>query len=191
MQLIASGSTVPTVSSRPARARTGPAAAPRAAGTPRAPPRSAGRSPREIPATISGNSVFEFPVNRLNRPVFDGSGDPRDNLVQHLLERSGRLVTKDALGFLGGRDAPLHVVLERVVRNDAERLPGALDLPPDRLGQLEHGGRLGGGQVEVLVAGGRVLHRGHDAPGQVTAVGVMAHLLPGAQDVQRVLALVD
>ena len=59
------------------------------------------------------------------------------------------------------------------------------------LRQLEHRRRLRGREVEVVVERGRMLHRGHDAPGEVAAVGVVPHLAAVAEDVERVLALHD
>ncbi len=86
--------------------------------------------------------------------------------------------------------ALLHVVVEGVVAHVVERLV-AVEPLPDVLGELEHGGRLGGRQVEVLVERGRVLHGVDDAARQVAAVGVVAHLVALAEDVERVLALGD
>ena len=80
---------------------------------------------------------------------------------------------------------------ERVVADDPQRHPGAVDLRPDQGGQFQHGGGFGGGQVEVLVQRAGVLQGGGDAAGQVAAIGVVADLGAVAQDVQRVLALED
>ena len=95
--------------------------------------------------------------------------------------------TSPRLAHVG--DPQLDVVLERRVGDVAERPAVAVDLRPDRLGQLEHRRRRRGREVEVLVDRRRRLHREPDPARQVAAVGVVADLRPVAEDVQRVLAL--
>ena len=73
--------------------------------------------------------------------------------------------------------------------DDQRQRPVALDLAPDHLGELGDGGRAFGRDVEVLVARGVLRHALDDSCGQVAAVGVVPHLVAGAEDVQRILAL--
>src|SRR5580658_8575167 len=72
-------------------------------------------------------------------PSSDGSGpdrrvDPGDDLVEHLIQRRARLEAEDALRLLGIGNAPLDVVLERIVVHQREGDVIALDLAPDDLG---------------------------------------------------------
>src|SRR6266705_1437748 len=102
----------------------------------------------------------------------DGLADPWDYLVEHLLQRGCCLEAQDLLGLIGGGHAALDVVGERIVVNYPQLWARTLDLAPDQPGQLEDGAALGGGEVEVLVAGLWIGHRCHYPAGQVTAVGV-------------------
>src|SRR5690348_4945195 len=54
--------------------------------------------------------------------VLERLGDPRDDLVEHVVERGGRLETQHPLGLLDCRDPLLDVVLERVVVLEPQRL---------------------------------------------------------------------
>ena len=55
--------------------------------------------------------------------------------------------------------------------------------------ELEHSGRVGRREVEVLVQRRGVLHRRRNPLRKVSAIRVVTHLVTGAQDVQRILAL--
>ncbi len=103
--------------------------------------------------------------------------------------RGRRLEPEHVAGLAHVGDASLDVVLERRIAHEPERPPVGVDLAPDRLGQLEHRRRGGRREVEVLVDRGRRLHRQADPVGQVATVGVVADLVAGAEDVERVLAL--
>src|SRR5262245_47562173 len=52
--------------------------------------------------------------------VGDGLHDPGVDLVEHLVERCRRFEAEHRLGLLGRGDAPLHVVLERRIRDVTE-----------------------------------------------------------------------
>src|SRR5690242_10541751 len=105
----------------------------------------------------TGVMMFRSGRSDLARDVFSDVAmldllfDPGDDFVEHITERRGSLEAEDLLSFGHVRHALLDVVLERFVGNVLERLLVAVDLLPDHLGQLEHGGRLGGRDVEVLV----------------------------------------
>src|SRR6516164_9715650 len=88
----------------------------------------------------------------------------------------------------GIRDAPLHVVRKRFIRNVAEGDAGP-ESRPNGFGQLAYGHADGRGEIKVLVDGAWALQAETDAPPQISAVGVMAHLVPRSQEVQGVLAL--
>ena len=118
----------------------------------------------------------------------DLPADPWDDLVQRLRQRRRRLEPEHPACLLDGRDALLHVVRVRLVRDVPQRLV-PLDLAPDQLGQLQHRRRLGRREVEVLVDGRGRLDGQADAARQVAAVGVVADLPAVAQDMQRILAL--
>src|SRR6266542_2991640 len=139
--------------------------------------------PASAPARVALGS------SPLQPPVRDRLGHPGDHLVEHFFQPGGGFEAEHltGLGYVG--DALVHVVLERLVVRQPQRYTRPLDLSPDHLGQLGDGRRARRGEVEVLVQRGRVLHRGHNPPGQVTAVRVMPDLRAVAQDVQRVLAL--
>ncbi len=115
--------------------------------------------------------------------------DPRDDLVERLIQRSRGLESEDLHGLVDVGHAPLHVVGERLVTHEPQRLV-ALDLSPDRLGQFAvRSWTSAGREVEVLVACRLGLDGQADAAGEVAAIGVVADLAAVAQDVQRVLAL--
>src|SRR5436305_4752424 len=59
-------------------------------------------------------------------------GDPGNDLVEHVLERGGRLETEHPPGLVDGRNPPEHVMLERRVVLEPQRDPWAFDLAPDR-----------------------------------------------------------
>src|SRR5260221_12413 len=115
--------------------------------------------------------------------------DPGDDFVEHGVEWRGGLETQHPPGFLRRGHAALHVVLEGVVGRIAEWHVRALDLAPDQLGELEHNGRLRGGEIEVVVECLGMLHRRDDALGQVVTVGVVTDLAARSKDVQGILAL--
>src|SRR5262249_34144097 len=132
---------------------------------------------------------------RSRRPGSQPSGlqlgpDPWNDLIKHGIERRGRLESEYLAGLADVRDAALHVVLERRVADEPKHgTARPVDLPPDRLGELEDRGRGRGGEVEVVVQRLRRLHRDPNAPREIAAVRVMPDLVARAEDVQRVLAL--
>src|SRR5262249_45122835 len=117
--------------------------------------------------------------------------DPRDDLVEHVLERSGGFETEDVARLADVGHTHLDVVLVGRVGDQPQRFVTSVDLPPDDLGELAHRRRAGGGQVEVLVHRLVGLHGEPDPAGKVAAVGVVAHLGTVAEYVQGVLAFQD
>src|SRR2546426_4490440 len=146
-------------------------------------PRAGGSSP---PRCIRARSA----TAPLNHALFELLGDPRDDLVERLLQRSRRLEAQQLLRLPNGRDSPANVVPVGLVRDDPRRHIAA-DLPPDQLRELADAGRDGSGEVEVLVEGGRTGHAETDASGQVPSIGEMTDLVAISEDVERVLALQD
>src|SRR5260370_30438870 len=122
-------------------------------------------------------------------PRFDLPADPRDHLVEHLIQSRRCLEAEQALRLLHRRHSTANIVGERFVRGVAERLAVAVDLAPYEFGQFKDRRRLAGGEVEILVQGRGLLDAQADAARQIAAVGVMAYLAAVAQDVQRVLTL--
>src|SRR5262249_12629919 len=79
---------------------------------------------------------LEKTSHALESPIEDYPGDPRDDLVEHLVERGGPRVAEHVARLAHVGHPLLHVVLERVVRDVPERHPVSLDLLPDQLGEL-------------------------------------------------------
>src|SRR5712691_6399094 len=86
-------------------------------------------------APAPGTTVIRSrPADMSDGSGLDGRADPRDDLVQHGLERGGRFEAEHPLRLVGRRDTPLDVVFERVVVDGPQRDALALDLAPDGLG---------------------------------------------------------
>src|SRR5262245_32354 len=79
-------------------------------------------SPRELwrPATTDGGHPIRCPClpEALEAAGADGFGDPGNDLVEHVVEAGGRLEAEDFAGLCHVRDPLLHVVLERIIRDD-------------------------------------------------------------------------
>src|SRR6266550_677570 len=114
--------------------------------------------------------------------------DPRDNLVQHVLERRHRLEAEHRPRLADVRYSHLHVVLVRRIRDEPQRAVAAVGLAPHDLGELAYRRRARSRQVEVFVERLLRLHREPDAVRKVAAVGVVAHLVAVPEYVQRFLA---
>ena len=71
------------------------------------------RARRTRIASYNGAAVLAYAP--LYRACLDRLGDPGDDLVKHLIQRSGRLEAENPLGLVGGRNAALHIVLEGLV----------------------------------------------------------------------------
>src|ERR1039457_2295582 len=127
----------------------------------------------------------------LDDPRRDRLLDPRDDVVEHLVQGRRGLEAEHALRLLHGRNPSLDVVLERWVAHVPEGHVLALDAVPDLLCQREHGRGLAGGKIEVVVQRGGTLHRRHDSLGEVARICVMPDLRPTAEDVQGILSLDD
>src|SRR3970040_1373885 len=70
-------------------------------------------------------------------PGIDLGTDPRDDLVEHLVEGRRGFEAEDVSCLRHVRHAHLDVVLERRIGDVAERPVWTVDLPPDQLGELE------------------------------------------------------
>src|SRR5437867_9917247 len=121
-------------------------------------PRAGGSSP---PRCIRARSA----TAPSDHALFELLGDPRDDLVERLLQRSRRLEAQQLLRLPNGRDSPANVVPVGLVRDDPRRHIAA-NLPPDQLRAGADAGRYGRGEVEVLAEGGGTGHAESDASGQ-------------------------
>ena len=123
-------------------------------------------------------------------PSLHGLADPGNHLVEHLVERRRGLEAQEPGGLAHVRRAVLNVVrIGRIVNHPQRRV--AADALPNQRGQFAHAGGRRRGDVEIFVQRRRVFHADADAAGQIAAIGVMAHLVALAQDVQRVLTAED
>src|SRR5205814_4422694 len=73
-----------------------------------------------------------------DRAVLDRLLDPRDDLIEHLRQRRGRLEAQDLLCLVDARYPLLDVVFESGIAYVAERDVRAFDLRPDELGEIDH-----------------------------------------------------
>ena len=115
-------------------------------------------APRYRPAARSRGS----PTDDLDPALVNGLGDPRDHLVEHLVERGRGLEAEHARSALSTAGTRRCTSCSNGRRSRTVERLVAVDLAPDHLGQLEHRGRLGRRQVEVLV------ERASGAPSQST-----------------------
>src|SRR5262245_41904025 len=132
---------------------------------------------------LLGRDSDETLANRLDHP--------RHDHIEHLVESGRRLEAQNALGLLDRWHPPLHVMVERLVAHVAEGCICSAETAPDVLGKLQDRRRLCRRQVEIVVDCVWVLHRGHDASGEIATVRVVANLVPIPEDVERILALYD
>src|SRR5690606_17257858 len=87
-------------------------------------------------AARSGSAPGPPVATRSQPAVANGLGHPRDDLIEHGVQRGGGLEPEHLAG-LGDIRYPLgYVVRERLVADVAERYVRALDLAPDQLRQL-------------------------------------------------------
>src|SRR4051812_31723328 len=96
-------------------------------------------------------------IRLLDRALGDGLLDPRDDLVEHVVERRGGLEAEHLAGFGDVGNPLLHVVLEALVVREPQGDVRTLDLAPDHFGQLGDAVTLGGRDVEVVVQRCRVV----------------------------------
>src|SRR2546421_4912068 len=98
--------------------------------------------------------------------------DPRDDLVQHLVQTGGGLEAEDLTRLAHIWDAALHVVLVGRVMHDPQcTVP--VDFPPHDLGEFEHRGADRGRQVEVFINRLGRLDAQSDASSQVASIWVV------------------